>query len=243
MNRSRSKVFCSLTIAAILLAIHGCGLTPGSVEVGPLQTESQSVELGDAESVRVEIEMGAGELEVAGGADELMEADFTYNVAELKPEVVYSGDTLTIQQPDVEGIASLGDLDGYRYEWDLRLNDDVHMDLSIGLGAGTMDLRLSGLSLTALEVDIGAGEGKLDLTGEWPSDLDASIMAGVSSLTVVLPGEVGARVEIDGISRVNANGLMQDGNTYVNDVYGVSDVTLEINIEAGIGEINLELGE
>lgn len=243
MNRSRSKVFCSLTIAAILLAIHGCGLTPGSVEVGPLQTESQSVELGDAESVRVEIEMGAGELEVAGGADELMEADFTYNVAELKPEVVYSGDTLTIQQPDVEGIASLGDLDGYRYEWDLRLNDDVHMDLSIGLVAGTMDLRLSGLSLTALEVDIGAGEGKLDLTGEWPSDLDASIMAGVSSLTVVLPGEVGARVEIDGISRVNANGLMQDGNTYVNDVYGVSDVTLEINIEAGIGEINLELGE
>lgn len=243
MNRSRSKVFCSLTIAAILLAIHGCGLTPGSVEVGPLQTESQSVELGDAESVRVEIEMGAGELEVAGGADELMEADFTYNVAELKPEVVYSGDTLTIQQPDVEGIASLGDLDGYRYEWDLRLNDDVHMDLSIGLGAGTMDLRLSGLSLTALEVDIGAGEGKLDLTGEWPSDLDASIMAGVSSLTVVLPGEVGARVEIDGISRVNANGLMQDGNTYVNDAYGVSDVTLEINIEAGIGEINLELGE
>lgn len=243
MNRSQSKVICSLAITVILIANHGCGLTPGSVEVGPLQTESQSVELGVAESVRVKIEMGAGELEVTGGADELMEADFTYNVAELKPEVFYSDATLTIQQPDVEGIASLGDLDGYRYEWDLRLNDDVPMDLSIELGTGTMDLGLSGLSLTALEVDIGAGEGKLDLTGEWASDLDVSIMAGVSRLIVVLPSEVGARVEIDGISRVNASGLTQDGNTYVNNAYGVSDVTLDINIEAGIGEINLELAE
>lgn len=243
MNGRRSKVFCSLATSVILLAIQGCGLIPGSVEIDALQTESQSVELGDAESVRVKIEMGAGEIEVAGGADELLEADFTYNVAELKPEVVYSGDTLTIQQPDVEGIASLGDLDGYRYEWDLRLNDAVPMDLSIGLGTGKMDLGLSGLSLTALEVDIGAGEGKLDLTGEWASDLDVSIMAGVSRFTVVLPSEVGARVEIDGISRVNASSLTQDGNTYVNDAYGVSDVTLDINIEAGIGEINLELGE
>jgi hypothetical protein len=33
--------------------------------------------------------MGAGELQVGGAADALMEADFSYNVADWKPEVDY----------------------------------------------------------------------------------------------------------------------------------------------------------
>jgi hypothetical protein len=93
--------------------------------------------LGDAEAVRVEINMAAGELDVAGGADGLLEADFTYNVAELKPQVEYRGRTLTVSTPDVDvGTSSLWDLDDYRYEWDLRLNDDVAMEMSVGVGAG-----------------------------------------------------------------------------------------------------------
>ena len=46
-----------------------------------------------------------------------------------------------------------------------------------------------------------------------------------------------------GIGKINANGLKRDGNAYVNDAYGESEVTLLINIEAGVGDINLELGE
>ena len=52
-------------LSALLLA--GCGSRTG---VGALRTESQSVELGDAESVRVEIDFSAGDLEVTGGAPE-----------------------------------------------------------------------------------------------------------------------------------------------------------------------------
>ena len=192
--------------------------------------------------MRVEIDMGAGELKVAGGADELMEADFTYNVAALKPEVEFRGRNLTIRQPEVD-IASFADLPDYRYEWDLRFNDDVPLDMNIKLGTGKMDLEMAGLSLTALEVDMGASRSTLDLTGDWASDFDAKITGGVSSLTVRLPSETGARVEISGISRVNASGLVKEGNAYVNDAYGKSDVTLDIFVEAGLGEVNLELGE
>src|SRR5690242_6676116 len=49
-------------------------------KVGTLQTESQSVDLGGAKSVNVNIKMGAGSLDVAGGAEKLLQADFTYNV-------------------------------------------------------------------------------------------------------------------------------------------------------------------
>lgn len=43
--------------AALLLA--GCG---SGARVGALRSESQSVDLGDAKSVRVEISVGAGDL-------------------------------------------------------------------------------------------------------------------------------------------------------------------------------------
>jgi hypothetical protein len=190
----------------------------------------------------VEIDLGAGELNVAGGADELMEADFTYNVAALKPDVEFRGRNLTIRQPEVD-IASFADLPDYRYEWDLRFNDDVPMDISINLGTGKMDLEMAGLSLTALEVDMGASRSTLDLTGDWASDFDTNIKGGVSSLTVHLPSSIGVRVEISGISRINASDLTKEGSAYVNDAYGKSDVTLDIFIEAGLGEINLEIGE
>jgi hypothetical protein len=36
---------------------------------------------------------------------------------------------------------------------------------------------------------------------------------------------------------------MKDGGDYVNDAYGKSDVTLSIDINAGIGEIRLEMEE
>ena len=54
-----------------------------------LQTESEAVELGEAESGRTNIKMVAGELKVDGGAAVLIEADFAYNVAYWRPEVSY----------------------------------------------------------------------------------------------------------------------------------------------------------
>jgi len=242
VNIKYLKMIFWLAILVVLLTTLGCAPTASSARVGTLQTESQSVELGDVESARVEIDLGAGELNVAGGADELMEADFTYNVAALMPEVEFRGRNLTIRQPDLD-ITSFADLPNYRYEWDLRFNNDVPLDMNIKLGTGKMDLKLAGLSLTALEVDLGASRSTLDLTGDWQSDFDANIKGGVSSLTVHLPSSIGVRVEISGISRINANDLTKEGSVYVNDAYGKSDVTLDIFIEAGLGEINLEVGE
>ena len=45
------------------------------------------------------------------------------------------------------------------------------------------------------------------------------------------------------MGQVNASGLRIDGDDYVNDAYGESEVTLRISIKSGVGEINLELGE
>ncbi len=171
---------------ALLLA--GCN---SGGRVGDLQTESQSVELGDARSVRVEINMGAGNLDVTGGAEKLLEADFNYNVAKLKPMLEYTVGTLVVRQPNVSGLPDLRDITDYRNEWDLRLYDAVPMDLSVDAGGGVSNLQLAGLSLTRLNVTLGAGESMIDLSGDWARDLQVTIDTGAAGVTLRLPRDCG----------------------------------------------------
>ena len=203
----------ALTIVSTLL-LAGCG---SEARVGALQTESRSVELEGAKSVRVEIDLGAGDLEVTGGAEKLLESDFTYNVAKLKPEVEYTDGTLVVRQPDVRGFPALRDTSGYRNEWDLRLYNEVPMQLSVTIGAGTSNLQLAGLSLTGLDISMGEGESTIDLSGNWARDLDVTIDAGAGSIRVRLPSGVGARVEATaGVGKIEAPGLTKNGDIYTN---------------------------
>jgi hypothetical protein len=236
------------------------------VRIGELRTESQTVERGSAEAVSIEIVMGAGDLEVTGGAEELLEADFIYNVAEFKPEVEYQNDRLVVRQPAFEGRGSLWDVDDYRYEWDLRLNDDVRTEMSVTVGAGKSDLDLGSLSLASLQIETGAGEVELnlrgassladldvkvgagqltaDLTGARETDLRAIVEGGVGETTLRLPRDVGVRVEVErGLAPINADGWTRDGDAYVNDAYGASGPALRVTVRSGVGAINLELGE
>ena len=230
-----------LGIVAVMLLPVGCA----SYKTGPVRTEAESVALEGAESVEIDILMGAGELSLVGGADALMDAEFTYNVAEWQPEIEYQvtgGEgRLEVRQPEV---ASIGSLESYRYEWDLSLNDQVPMDLHVALGAGQGTLEVGDLALTRLAVEVGAGQGTLDLTGDRTSDLDVSVEAGVGDLTVRLPREVGVRVEVDGgLGQVTADELRVEDGAYVNDAYGESEATITVDIAGGVGQVKLELAD
>jgi len=208
-----------------------------------MQHETRSIQPENAQSVRTHLVMGAGELNVSGGADALMEADFAYNVADWKPKVDYdvSGDTgeLSVKQGSGKGVRLGGDA---RNEWDLRLNDEVPTDLVVSMGAGESDLDLDSLTLTGLDLQMGAGETTVDLTGDYDRDFDASIQGGVGEATVMLPSEVGVRARAEGgLGKINAVGLEKEGDSYVNDAYGDSDVTLDVDVQGGIGQINLKV--
>ena len=224
-------------IAALLLA--GCS---SQARVGALRTESQSIELGDTRSVRVEINFGAGDLTLTGGAAKLLEADFTYNVDKLKPKVGYTDGKLVVRQPEVNGLPALQGIADFRNEWGLRLNDKVPMDLNVDQGAGTSDLKLAGLSLTRLDVKLGAGVYTIDLSGGWARDLAVTLDTGAAFITVRLPRDIGVRVVVDrGANMLDVTGLTKDGDVYTNAAYGVSGVTMQVDLQAGIGQINLDV--
>ena len=244
MNKQKARFWMVYRIALVLfsvLLLAGCG-SRNRARVGELRTESQSVELGDANPVHADIELGAGDLQVTGGTQKLLEADFTYNVDKLKPEVSYKDGTLTVRQPETEGMPALQGITGFRNEWDLRLNNETPMDLKVNVGAGTSNLQLGDLALTGLDINLGAGQNTIDLSGNWTQDLDVSINSGAGTVKVVLPKDVGVRVEAGaGVGTIQAPDLTKDGDVYTNAAYGKTDATLRVNIGAGVGTINLVL--
>ena len=263
---SKRKPISLIALAGLSLLLPACVIN--RFRVGPTQTESETVEVGDAETARADIQMGVGEIEITGGASELMEAEFTYNVDELEPRVSYevSGTTgrLTIEHRRSEGVP-FGDYEDARSEWELVFNDDIPIDMKLSLGAARGDIDLRGVTLTSLDIEVGAGEadlwlgdsplrnldievgaGKLtlDMVANWERDLDAEITGGVGQLIIYLPNDVGVIVDVKlGIAAIDTRGLQKDGNTYTNDAYGESAVTLRLEIEGGIGDIRLEVLE
>ncbi|HZB07938.1 MAG TPA: toast rack family protein [Rubrobacter sp.] len=236
-----------LLVAAVAVALFAgaCGTQRGGTQqqVGKMQSESKSVDLKNAQSARAQLKMGAGELNVTGGADQLMEADFSYNVSDWKPKVNYdvSGDKgeLIVKQGSAEGAGLSGDA---RNEWNLRLNDEVQTDLVVQMGAGESDLDLDSLTLTGVNLQMGAGKTTVDLTGDYAQSFDASIQGGVGEATVLLPSEVGVKAKAEGgLGKINAKGLKRVGDSYVNDAYGESDVNLSVEVQGGVGEINLKV--
>jgi hypothetical protein len=210
-----------------------------------LRTESRTFQRNEATSARVNVEMGAGKLRLEGSNDELARADFRYNVDKWKPVVDYAVTSgvgaLTIRQPDSNGFSFNANVTN---EWDLRLNNEIPTDLTVDLGAGTSELALGGMALTALTVHTGAGETFVDLTGTWHQNLQAKIEGGAGKLVVRLPQDIGARIDAEaGIGTVEADGFTRQGGAWVNGAYGASPVTLHIVVEAGVGEVNLVLGD
>ncbi len=234
-------VIVLLAAVITLLAISGCGRISPFARIGELQTRTESVELDGANAERVEIQMGAGELDVSGGASELLQAKFTYNVASLEPQVKHSGGMLSVRTPHASnGLPPLRNLDEYRYKWDLHFNDHVPMDLSVDMRTGGAQLNLGSLSLTRLDLKTGLGPATVDLTGDWQNDLNATISGGLGDLTLRLPRSACVRVGIEhGVSSVDTQGLVKDGDRYINDACGEAQATLNIDVEGVVGFISL----
>jgi hypothetical protein len=203
---------------------------------------SQVVETRDlkgAESVDVDLHMGSGQLNVQGGSAHLLNADFRYDRKWDNPTVDYhvSGDkgVLEVRQPG-ESV----DVGPTENTWDLNFNNDVPMDFHVELGAVQGNLRLGEMNVRSLEVQAGVAQVTVDLTGARKSDMKVDVKGGIGQITVRLPRDVGVKAHAaGGIGTVQAHGLKESGSEYTNDVYGKTPHKITMDIQGGIGEIEL----
>jgi hypothetical protein len=223
--------------SALFVVLSGCYVD--KVHTGPTETDPVSVDLDKSEIVRATLKIGAGKLEVHGGAAQLVDGTITYNVPDWKPKVRYEASSfrgvLTIDQPGKHG--GMGHI---KNEWDLRLNNDKPIDLSVEFGAGEANLDLGSLNLKGLSVELGAGKIDMDLRGTPKSSYNARIQGGVGEATVHVPTEVGVSAEAHGgIGQIEVEGLRKDGDHWVNDAWPSAKVRVRLNVEGGIGHIHI----
>jgi len=237
----RTRIKLVLAVMGLLMASLACSnfVLGGRDEV---REDSTAVERQGADTVDIFLEMAAGEIAVQGGASQLAEMEFVYSNEDWKPLVDYSvsgGEgELRIEQPRKMDIGS------YRYEWDVKLNNEIPMTLDVKLGAGENNLDLSQLDISRLDLEVGAGNLELDLRGDRSRDLDVRVRGGVGEVTVILPREIGVRAEIQGgIGEVSSDGLNQENGAYINEAYGQTETSIHLDIEGGIGEIMLQVEE
>lgn len=229
-----------------------------------LKTDIKVVKLNKAKSVDVEILMGAGLLKINDGANKLLEAGFAYTYENFKAKINYKvideKGTLKIIQPSTNNGYKIKN---YKNIWDLRFNNKVPMTMLIKFGAGEANVNLGNLLIKDLDFKLGAGKANidlksskilkklvvnmgvgdvlLDLTGEWNHNLDVTIDGGIGKLTILLPKEVGVKANVKkGLTDINAQQFIKDGNIYYNKAYDENKPFIDLDINTGIGQVNLK---
>src|SRR5229473_6170643 len=229
----------AFVLVLIILFWHGRAFTRERRYSGDLQHQSRTVDRQGAKSVNVSLETSAGEFNISGGSSHLLDADFNYSGSYETPRVEYNVSNgvghLSISQDDTT--THFGTTHN---DWNLRFSNDVPLELKVEMGAGRGHLRLRDMPVTRLDMSMGAGQVDLDLTGDRKSDLVADLEGGVGQATIRLPKKVGVIVSASGgIGSVTAHGLRHDGDDYVNDAYGKTPATIHLKVQGGVGQISL----
>jgi hypothetical protein len=202
--------------------------------------ESRTVERDAATQVQATVQLGAGDLRISGGATNLLEADFAYNIPAWRPELDYTVSTgtgsLTVRQPEGQGKHHGRNA---RQRWELRFADDLPLALRVQAGAVTGTLTVGDLTLTELQIETGAGTLTLDLTGV-RQPFSVQIKGGVVNATIVLPAALGAKATMKApVATVNAPGLRRVGGAYTNAAYDPNAPAVTVTISGGVATVAL----
>ncbi len=228
----------SLVLIPLTLGLAGCVIDVHNT--GPVQHDAISIPRDKSEFLRVNLTMGAGNLSVSPGSGQFVDGAMTYNVEYWKPVVNYTSaaghGTLDINQPGTHH----GQTGNVKYDWDLHIANDIPVDLTVHFGAGEAHLDLGNLFLRSVDVEMGVGELTMDLRGAPRRDYEVRVRGGIGQATIRLPHDAGVYAKAQGgIGSVHSTGLRQEGDHLVNDAYDHSKASIHLDIQGGIGEIDL----
>lgn len=152
------------SLALVVLAATGYFVT-AFIFSGDTHTVSRGAGLQGAETVRAELDIANGGLQVQGGASGVVEGEFTFNVNRWEPEVAYEvrggRGLLKVNQPN----RWTPHFWNAHNDWNVGLMEGVPIDLSARSVSANMRLDLASLTLSALDVDSISGDVYADLSG------------------------------------------------------------------------------
>jgi hypothetical protein len=231
----------TFVIVLVVLLWHGRSFSRRHGFYSGSQHQSQTVDLQGAKSAHAKLDMGAGQLTINGGANHMLDADFTYSEGFDRPRVDYSVSG-GVGQLNISQDSHSIHFGRSQNDWNLHFSKDTPLDLKVDMGAGQGDLHFREIPLSRLDLNLGAGQMDVDFTGDRKTDLTADIEGGVGQANIRLPKNVGVIAHASGgIGSIDVHGLKHDGDSYTNDAYGKSPATIHLKVEGGIGQITLNV--
>jgi len=220
-----------LIFAVTLLAAAGvaCSFSiplPQVPTPGAQQTDQVAVPYPASGQTSLTISFGAGELDLAPGAKQLVEGTATYNIPDLKPEVLTQGGSVELRQGDLK---SLTYPNGIINHWDLKLGSQP-MDLAVNGGAYSGTYEFGGVALTGLTLKDGAANVKLTFSQPNPTQM------------TVLRYETGAsNVKLSKLANANFSTMIfnSGGGDYTLDFSGTLKRDATVTISSGVSNLIL----
>ncbi len=119
--------------------------------------------------------------------------------------------------------------------WDLALNPDVSLDLSVQLAVGQAEVDLTRLTIEQANVSIGVGQVEVTLPATGASDIDIS--GGVGTLRINIPEGLGVRIITEAalVTHDLPSDFLRTDNVYTSPGYDRADhrATVTVGLEVG----------
>ena len=221
--------------ALICAAIGGLMTNTTGLSAQNWETVTTSRQLGDEREVRVQVEYGAGVLEVGPAeAGTLYRMELRYDQDVVEPRTRYEDETLEIGMDRVGRGIRLGSRDGSG-RLDLALTREIPLSLDLEFGAAKADLDLGGLAVRELALETGASDTRIAVSAPNPVELEvASFEVGAANFVATGLGNLNAeRIRLEakaGKATLDFTGEWQ------------RDVEVEVDLDLGALELRFPRG-
>ncbi|MEN8172196.1 MAG: DUF5668 domain-containing protein [Chloroflexota bacterium] len=208
-----------------------------------LEIEEVSIPHQNAESAKIKLEFGAGQVKMNSGAaaNELFQGTFAGGAA-YSSKLEGGMLKVNLKPPSTDITQVVSPWSWGAREWQINLNDRIPLSIGVETGASSMVLDLSDLQVKELNLDTGASSTEITLparAGHTHVDVDG----GAASIALHIPEGVAARIQVDsGLSAISVDRdrFPRMGDVYKSADYDTAENKVDITADIGAGSLAIK---
>jgi len=244
----RRSIWGSLLALVLILAVLAGGLWLSGVHLGTGSWTGEVISqpLEGATQARVVINQGSGVQRIGALSETANLVEGKIRLAEgesVTRHFAVEGGTASFELR-TQGAVWVGPYLGEAGPtWDLGLNPEVPLQLSLSLGAGEYEIDLRDLRVRELDASLGAGQTTIILPQE--GGFRGKVSGAVGQTVIVVPEGLAARITMSAalVHRDVPGSFRRDGDVYTSPGYEMAEKRVELEVSQAIGQISVRLGD
>ncbi len=189
-------------------------------------------------TANLKVDAGGGYFKLIDSTDELIKVFSTSNVNySLTSETDNNGADLNLKMEDHRLRFHKGKLNN---KTEIMLNTKPAWNLDLDIGASSVDMNLTKYNINNLKLDVGAASIKIKL-GEMSDETNLKLKAGVSSIDIEVPENVGCEIRSDvNLSSKHYSGFNEiSSSLYRTENFSKSGKKIFLSLDTGVSSITV----